>query len=109
MAIWLGVNMIQSSIVAKTYVNMAVMAKEIEKAEKGEGKNASKITAKPSEKKGLLTRNKMFEPRKNMEESDSGSEEDISVQQQKLVLGYLMRIRKAFEEAREARKGKKNG
>ena len=100
--------MIQDSVVAKTYVNMAVMAKEIEKAEKGEGKNASKITAKPSEKKGLLTRNKMFEPR-NMEESDSESEEDISVQQQKLVLGYLMRIRKAFEEAREARKGKKNG
>ena len=50
----------------------------------------------------------MFEPR-NMEEADSESEEDISVQQQKLVLGYLMRIRKAFEEAREARKGKKNG
>ena len=100
--------MIQDSVVAKTYINMNVMAMEIEKAEKGEGKNASKITAKPSERKGLLTRNKMFEPR-DMEKSDSESEQDISVQQQKLVLGYLMRIRKAFEEAREARKGKKNG
>ena len=48
--------MIQDSVVAKTYINMNVMAMEIEKAEKGEGKNASKITAKPSERKGLLTR-----------------------------------------------------
>lgn len=90
--------MINNSV-SKAYFSISSMSDMVEKAEKeGVPKDVKKIS-KPSNKKGLLTRSQdMF---KYANKTDNKG--DISKEQQKLVVAYVLRIRKAFEEVKNGR------
>jgi len=89
--------MINNSV-ATAYLTINRLSKQVEKAEvEGIPKTVKDKAKKIStSKKGLLTRSRdMF---RNEERLDT--KEDITKQQQKLVIAYVLRIRKAFEEVK---------
>jgi len=90
--------MINNSV-SKAYFTISSMSDMLEKAEKeGVPKDVKKIS-KPSKKKGLLTRSQeMFKYENKIDNKD-----DISKEQQKLVVAYVLRIKKAFEEVKNGR------
>ena len=76
------------------------LSEQVEKAEvEGIPKMAKDKAKKKNDKKGLLSRSReMF---KN--EEDKPMVDSTDKQQQKLVIAYVLRIRKAFEEVKDAR------
>tara|TARA_R100001377_G_scaffold16786_1_gene8450 strand:+ start:1106 stop:1402 length:297 start_codon:yes stop_codon:yes gene_type:complete len=86
--------------VARAYMTIDALSKQVEIAEKEGGlpKSLSQSTSKKN-KKGLLSRSKdMF--KYNAPETKEGSE---NREKQKLVIAYVLRIRKAFEEVKNGR------
>lgn len=90
--------MINNSV-SKAYFSISSMSDMVEKAEdEGAPKSIKKIS-KPSNKKGLLTRSQdMFKY-----ENKTDNKDDTSKEQQKLVVAYVLRIKKAFEEVKNGR------
>ena len=86
--------------VSNAYLTINSLAQQVEKAEvEGIPKMAKDKAKKKNDKKGLLSRSReMF---KN--EEDKPMVDSTDKQQQKLVIAYVLRIRKAFEEVKDAR------
>tara|TARA_E500000305_G_C3950088_1_gene201741 strand:- start:226 stop:519 length:294 start_codon:yes stop_codon:yes gene_type:complete len=91
--------MINNSV-SNAYLTINSLSKQVEKAEvEGIPKMAKDKAKKKNDKKGLLSRSReMF---KN--EEDKPMVDSTDKQQQKLVIAYVLRIRKAFEEVKDAR------
>ena len=90
--------MINNSV-ATAYMVISNLSDQVEKAEVEGIPKQQKIKMKKDNKKGLLSRSReMF---KNEDEKTKSS--DTDKQQQKLVIAYVLRIRKAFEEVKNAR------
>tara|TARA_R100000995_G_C3458296_1_gene111741 strand:- start:284 stop:577 length:294 start_codon:yes stop_codon:yes gene_type:complete len=91
--------MINNSV-SNAYLTINSLSEQVEKAEvEGIPKMAKDKAKKKNDKKGLLSRSReMF---KN--EEDKPMVDSTDKQQQKLVIAYVLRIRKAFEEVKDAR------
>ena len=91
--------MINNSV-SNAYLTINSLSEQVEKAEvEGIPKMAKDKAKKKNDKKGLLSRSReMF---KN--EEDKPIVDSTDKQQQKLVIAYVLRIRKAFEEVKDAR------
>lgn len=85
--------------VSNAYLTINSLSQQVEKAEVEGIPKMAKAKAKKADKKGLLARSReMF---KN--EEDKPKVSNIDKEQQKLVIAYVLTIRKAFEEVRNAR------
>jgi len=90
--------MINNSV-STAYAVISNLADQVKKAETEGIPKQQKVKVKKENKKGLLSRSReMF---KN--EDDKKASSEIDKQQQKLVIAYVLRIRKAFEEVKDAR------
>tara|TARA_R100000951_G_scaffold88618_1_gene76675 strand:+ start:546 stop:836 length:291 start_codon:yes stop_codon:yes gene_type:complete len=90
--------MINNSV-SNAYLNIDSLSKQVEKAEVEGIPKPFKDKAKQINKKGLLSRSReMFKY-----EDAKPSMDNTDKQQQKLVIAYVLRIRKAFEEVKNAR------
>jgi len=91
--------MINNSV-SNAYLTINSLSQQVEKAEvEGIPKMAKDKAKNKTDKKGLLSRSReMFKNEDNKPMMDNTDK-----QQQKLVIAYVLRIRKAFEEVKNAR------
>lgn len=90
--------MINNSV-STAYMTINSLSKQVEKAEVEGIPKLQKDKIKKETKKGLLSRSReMF---KNDNKIDMS--QDIDKEQQKLVIAYVLTIRKAFQEVKNAR------
>lgn len=90
--------MLNDSVI-KAYSKIDALTKMVEKAETDGIPKNMKMKQKKSAKKGLLTRSdEMFKYTKG-----SRKEDEVNIEQQKLVTAYVLHIRKAFEEVKNGR------
>jgi hypothetical protein len=90
--------------VAKAYNKMFELTNSLEKAEEEGGIKKPAKKRSTSSKRGLLSRSDDMNKNK-VEETETDTSSD---QQQLLVLGYMMRIKKAFEEVKNGRANTKS-
>jgi hypothetical protein len=90
--------------VAKAYNKMFGLAMGLEKAEEEGGIKKPAKKRSTISKRGLLSRSDAMNKNK-VEETETDTSSD---QQQLLVLGYMMRIKKAFEEVKNGRANTKS-
>jgi len=90
--------MINNSV-SNAYMSINSLAKQVEKAETDGIPKTERKKVKKDSKRGLLSRSReMFENETKRDTMESDTRE-----QQKLVIAYVLRIRKAFEEVKNAR------
>tara|TARA_R110000824_G_scaffold344972_2_gene531663 strand:+ start:16 stop:306 length:291 start_codon:yes stop_codon:yes gene_type:complete len=90
--------MINNSV-SKAYSTINDLSMQVEKAESEGIPKDVKQNNKMNNKKGLLTRSReMFKYNETSTKTD-----DIDKEQQKLVIAYVLHIRKAFQEVKNGR------
>ena len=94
--------MINNSV-AIAYSVISNLAEQVEKAEIEGIPKQQKSKMKKESKKGLLSRSDDMN-RYNKQTNESSTQKQFSnKQQQKLVIAYMLRIKKAFEEVKNGR------
>ena len=94
--------MINNSV-SIAYSVISNLAEQVEKAEVEGIPKQQKVKTKKEGKKGLLSRSNDMNKYSKQGDTNSNQNDFADKQQQKLVIAYMLRIKKAFEEVKTGR------